>query len=251
MILNAFSEIYKAPHKELLSHILGQLESDKWYSTQTLGYSLLAIANTIPQEQTEVKNFSFKFDGKSYESADSIKLPFDSQKAKFSSTSDFPLYINHIRDGILLEKDIAARAEKIALEREFLDENGKPLDVSTLDSAKSFYLVLRLKNADENTPVSVRNVAITQNLPSGWEIENIRLNDDNLPDFVRNDSITYTDIRDDKIMWFLDFNSQSRKMFVKINTITPGNYLLPPATAEAMYDNSFRANTTAMPVIVK
>ncbi len=255
MILNAFSEIYKTPHKELLSHILGQLESDKWYSTQTLGYSLLAIANTIPQEQTEAKSFSFKFDGKSYESADSIKLPFNSQKAQIVSMSDFPLYINHIWDGILLEKDITARAEKIALEREFLDENGKPLDVSTLDSAKSFYLVLRLKNADENTPVSVKNVAITQNLPSGWEIENTRLNDDNLPDFVRNDHITYhttyTDIRDDKIMWFLDFNNQPRKMFVKINTITPGSYILPPASAEAMYDNSFRANTTAMPVIVK
>lgn len=251
MILNAYNDIYKAPHKELLSYILGQLESDKWYSTQTLGYSLLAIANTIPQEQAEAKNFSFKFDGKSYESADSIKLPFNGQKAQLVSMSDFPLYINHIWDGILLEKDIAARAEKIALEREFLDENGNPLDVSTLDSAKSFYLVLNLKNADSNTPMSVKNVAITQNLPSGWEIENTRLNDDNLPDFVRNDNITYIDIRDDKIMWFLDFNNQPRKMFVKINTITPGSYLLPPASAEAMYDNSFRANTASMPVRVK
>lgn len=255
MILNAFSEIYKTPHKELLSHILGQLESDKWYSTQTLGYSLLAIANTIPQEQTKAKNFSFKFDGKSYESADSIKLPFDSQKAQLVSMSDFPLYVNHIWDGILQETDIKASADKIALDREFLDANGKPIDVSTLTSGQSFYLVLSLKNADSNTPVSVRNVAITQNLPSGWEIENTRLNDDNLPDFVRNAhityTVTYTDIRDDKIMWFLDFNNQPRKMFVKINTITPGSYILPPASAEAMYDNSFGANTTAMPVIVK
>lgn len=251
MILNAYNEIYKMPHKELLSYILGQLESDKWYSTQTLGYSLLAIAHTIPKEQKEVKNFSFKFDGKNYESGDSIKLPFNSQKAIFTSMSDFPLYINHIWDGILQETDIQARAEKIALEREFLDENGNPLDVSTLALAKSFYLVLSLKNADDNTPMSIKNVAITQNLPSGWEIENTRLNDDKLPDFVRNDNITYTDIRDDKIMWFLDFNSQPRKMFVKINTITPGSYLLPPATAEAMYDNSFRANTQSMPVVVK
>lgn len=251
MILNAYGDIYKTPHKELLSYILGQLESDKWYSTQTLGYSLLAIANTIPKEQKEAKNFSFKFDGKSYESADSIKLPFNGKKAEFVSQSDFPLYVNHIWDGILEETDIKASADKIAIDREFLDTNGKPIDVSTLASGQSFYLMLSLKNADNNTPVSVRNVAITQNLPSGWEIENTRLNDDNLPDFVRDDHITYTDIGDDKIMWFLDFNSQSRKMFVKINTITPGNYLLPPATAEAMYDNSFRANTTAMPVIVK
>ncbi|CAM3338723.1 alpha-2-macroglobulin family protein [Helicobacter labetoulli] len=251
MILNAYGDIYKTPHKELLSYILGQLESDKWYSTQTLGYSLLAIANTIPKEQKEAKNFSFKFDGKSYESADSIKLPFNGKKAEFVSQSDFPLYVNHIWDGILEETDIKASADKIAIDREFLDTNGKPIDVSTLASGQSFYLMLSLKNADNNTPVSVRNVAITQNLPSGWEIENTRLNDDNLPDFVRDDHITYTDIGDDKIMWFLDFHSQSRKMFVKINTITPGSYLLPPATAEAMYDNNFRANTASMPVMVK
>ena len=251
MILNAYGDIYKTPHKELLSYILGQLESDKWYSTQTLGYSLLAIANTIPKEQKEAKNFSFKFDGKSYESADSIKLPFNGKKAEFVSQSDFPLYVNHIWDGILEETDIKASADKIAIDREFLDTNGKPIDVSTLASGQSFYLMLSLKNADNNTPVSVRNVAITQNLPSGWEIENTRLNDDNLPDFVRDDHITYTGIGDDKIMWFLDFHSQSRKMFVKINTITPGSYLLPPATAEAMYDNNFRANTASMPVMVK
>lgn len=71
-----------------------------------------------------------------------------------------------------------------------------------------------------------------------------------LPKFVTNSGITYTDIRDDKIMWFMDYHGNSKVMFVKINAITPGEYILPPATAEAMYDNSFLANTSSMPVVV-
>ena len=112
----------------------------------------------------------------------------------------------------------------------------------------TFYLKLTLTNADKI--VIVDNVAITQNLPSGWEIENTRLNNDKLPDFVRNGNIAYTDIRDDKIMWFLNYYGANESMFVKINTITPGNYLLPPANAEAMYDNSFLANTESRAVSV-
>lgn len=97
----------------------------------------------------------------------------------------------------------------------------------------------------------MENVALVQNLPSGWEIENTRLNNDIIPNAVReaNDGITYTDIRDDKIMWFFDVE-YSKVAFVKINVVTPGEYTLPPAYAEAMYDGSFTASTDSFRVKV-
>ncbi|MCX2717942.1 MG2 domain-containing protein [Helicobacter sp. MIT 21-1697] len=249
MILKAYTDIYKTPHKELLTYIQQQLEGDEWFSTQTLGYSLLAIAATLPPQGVDSQNsFSVTFDGKSFEGKDTLKIPFDTTKGKITSQSAFPLYISQVWDGILLQKDIKPSAKKIALERSFVDEKGNEINVDSLPSGSTFYLKLTLTNADKS--VSVDNVAISQNLPSGWEIENTRLNDDKLPDFVRNDNITYTDIRDDKIMWFLDYYGKSRTLFVKINTITPGAYLLPPANAEAMYDNSFLANTESRAVVV-
>ncbi len=249
MILKAYMDIYKTPHKELLTYIQQQLESNNWLSTQTLGYSLLAIAPTLSSQGGDSQNsFSITFEGKNFEGKDTLKLPFDDIKGKITSQSAFPLYIAQVWDGILLEKDIKPSAKKIALERSFVDEKGNAIDVASLPSGSTFYLKLTLTNADKI--VIVDNVAITQNLPSGWEIENTRLNNDKLPDFVRNGNIAYTDIRDDKIMWFLNYYGTNESMFVKINTITPGNYLLPPANAEAMYDNSFLANTESMAVSV-
>ncbi|WP_334084140.1 alpha-2-macroglobulin family protein [Helicobacter typhlonius] len=253
MILRAYTEIYGAPHKEALSLLIQKLESDNWYSTQTLGYSLLALSSTMPASEDKGNNIiDVNFNGKNFKAdkgADSIKIPFDAIEGKLSSNNAFPLYINQVWDGILLEKDIQAKSQKIALARSFLDESGNPIDVSNIPSSSTFYMKLTLSNASER--VRVNNVAITQNLPSGWEIENTRLRDDViLPKFVTNSGITYTDIRDDKIMWFMDYHGNSKVMFVKINAITPGEYILPPATAEAMYDNSFLANTSSMPVVV-
>ncbi|WP_291026275.1 MG2 domain-containing protein [Helicobacter sp.] len=252
MILQAYKDIYGLPHKELFFEIVQKLESSEWYSTQTLGYSLLALAQTAPANTNESGNaLNVSFNDKKLESeenADFIKIPFSAPKGKISSNNAFPLYVNQVWDGILLEKDIQPKAQKIALSRSFVDENNNPIDVSSLPSSSTFYLKLTLSNASER--VSVDNVAITQNLPSGWEIENTRLNESELPAFISQKGISYTDIKDDKIMWFMDYQGNDISMFVKINAITPGSYLLPPATAEAMYDHSFLANTQSLPIVV-
>lgn len=252
IILKAYTDIYKTPKAELAAYIQEQLEGQEWYSTQTLGFSLLALAgNNASVKADSIMPMKFSLAGKVYDEAlDSIKVPFSAETSKLISQSDKPLYVNQVWEGILLQKDIKPNAQKIALSREFYDEQGKPIDVGSLPSGSSFYLSLTLTNA--NKAVDIKNVAITQILPSGWEIENTRLSDEYLPNFARNDA-DYTDMRDDRVMWFLDFNSQKaaeRKIFVKINTITPGEYVLPPATADAMYDNSFLANTASLPVVI-
>lgn len=252
MILQAYVDIYKNPHKALLDLVIQRLESNEWYSTQTLGYSLLALSSAMPANTNSSDNaidiVLNKQSFKANKGVDSIKIPFDELQGQIKSNNTFALYINQVWDGILLEKDIQPKAQKIALSRSFLDEKGNAINIDSLPSGSTFYLKLTLYNANER--VSVDNVAITQNLPSGWEIENTRLTDTELPSFVSQRNITYTDIKDDKIMWFVDYYGNDIVMFAKINTITPGNYLLPPATAEAMYDNSFLANTESKAIAV-
>ena len=124
-----------------------------------------------------------------------------------------------------------------------------------LKSSHSFYIKLTLEQLNSyDSKTYLENIALVQNLPSGWEIENTRLNNDPLPDIVQraNSSITYTDIRDDKIMWFFDmpYGNSTQVVFAKINAITPGDYTLPAAYAEAMYDNSFQAATRSQSVRV-
>ena len=91
----------------------------------------------------------------------------------------------------------------------------------------------------------VEELALTQILPAGWEIENLRLNNRDLPSWTRGFrfiSAEYEDIRDDRISWFFDMNGYNTQDYlVKINAVTIGEFFMPGATFQAMYDNEYRA----------
>ncbi len=99
---------------------------------------------------------------------------------------------------------------------------------------------------------------MTQVLPTGWEIENVRALKQQYPEWVKtrmgSTNIDYEDIRDDRVMWFFDFNNYSRtgnSFFVKINTVTVGKYKFPGTMAEAMYDKNYEAYLKGFEVEVK
>lgn len=96
---------------------------------------------------------------------------------------------------------------------------------------------------------SIENLALTQILPSGWEVaENIL--DKNTPSFVKNSLLNFIDIRDDKIMWFFHQEDAQMDFFIKLNAVNAGTFSLSGAYVEAMYDEAFRALGESKKVIV-
>ncbi|RDU54994.1 alpha-2-macroglobulin [Helicobacter sp. MIT 00-7814] len=250
MILEAYKTIYGKPQETLFNSIKAHLESDEWLSTQTSGYALLSMVNSKDSAEPKEIEGVIELNGekqKFSESARMLNFELDSGSAKIEA-KDSPLYVIYAWEGIPTDSIIKPISKKMRIERRFLDENGNSIDISKIASAKSFWIRLDLIK-DESA--LVENVALTQSLPSGWEIENTRLNDDNLPEFVSEnaDATRYVDIRDDKVMWFFDLE-RAKSVFVKINTVTPGIYTLPPAYAEAMYDNSYEAASESQKVEV-
>ena len=102
-----------------------------------------------------------------------------------------------------------------------------------------------MKPTKRNTE-QIENIALSQILPTGWEIENLRLTNSKYPTWIeektKNTSLSYTDIRDDRIMWFFNHtDNKEYNFFVKINAVTKGEFDFPGTTLEAMYDNAYRA----------
>ncbi|MGI0406653.1 alpha-2-macroglobulin family protein [Helicobacter himalayensis] len=251
MILEAYKTIYGKPQETLFNSIKAHLESGEWLSTQTSGYALLSMVNNKDDAEIKEVEGTIELNGKKQkfsESARMLNFELDSGNAKIES-KDSPLYVIYAWEGIPTDSIIKPISKKMRIKRSFLDENGVSVDISKIASAESFWIRLDLIS-DGNA--LVENVALTQSLPSGWEIENTRLNDDKLPEFVTKnaDPTRYVDIRDDKIMWFFDLE-RAKSVFVKINAITPGIYTLPPAYAEAMYDNSYEAASESQKVEVR
>ncbi|WP_104762558.1 alpha-2-macroglobulin family protein [Helicobacter aurati] len=258
MILQAYYQIYQTIPTKLVDSLLSELESDKWFSTQELGYSLMALAQIKEDSQDSVISGTIttsKIKQNFYQTAPYLSFEFDNEKAEIVSNSKQDLYVSYIWEGIPLEENFPKISKNIILEQQFFDEKGKSIDPRSVVSGTSFYLKLTLSGI--NNDISIKNVALTQALPSGWEIENLRLNNDTLPAFISQRQlhrITYTDIRDDRIMWFFDYNARSNRkqeFFVKLTAVTPGEYILPPSLAESMYSDRYQATTSGMKVVVK
>lgn len=84
-------------------------------------------------------------------------------------------------------------------------------------------------------------MALTEIIPSGWEIVNTRFTD--FGEFAEND-VTYTDIRDDRANFYFDLEAHKSKTFrVLLNASYLGKYYLPGIQCEAMYDNDFMVRT--------
>ena len=142
---------------------------------------------------------------------------------------------------------------RIRLEVEWLDEDGMRIVPDTLAQGTTFWSHIRVENRSRQQVLE--EVALTQLLPAGWEIENTRLSSKARPGWMKKwrlNAEEYLDIRDDRINWFFDLprRGQALDFAVKLNAVTQGTFSLPPTQVEAMYDRDFRARKAGGTVVV-
>jgi uncharacterized protein YfaS (alpha-2-macroglobulin family) len=76
--------------------------------------------------------------------------------------------------------------------------------------------------------------------PSGWEINNLRLQGDE--EFVKSSAFDYQDIRDDRVYTYFTLYTNERRTFrIMLTASYAGTYYLPAISCEAMYDKSIYA----------
>jgi len=88
----------------------------------------------------------------------------------------------------------------------------------------------------------LENVAISDLLPAGLEIENPRIADATQYSFIRNATLPdYIDIRDDRINMYTGFRGNGRQVvfYYAVRAVTQGTFDYAPIVAEAMYDGNY------------
>ncbi len=254
VILNAYYTIYGKPEENLYKEILQRLQSEEWLSTQSVGYSLMTLAHMTPEQNGEEvsgtitadnKKIDFKTDKGIFE----YNIPADVKTIKVQTESSKNIFANYYWEGVPVNYQGENISENFKIARNYYDINGKAIDPKVLSSGDTFWLEIKLMPADNiKRYVYVNDVALTQVLPTGWEIENLRAVGGEYPEWVQNKMtgtyVEYEDIRDDRVMWFFDFdnyNAGAKSFFVKVNAVTKGKFDFPGTRAEAMYNNSYQA----------
>lgn len=250
IIANAYKQIYGTNNEELLQKISDTLLSKDYLSTQSTGYALYALAMgaNLENMNESFMDATLKIDDQAYTiNQNQMQIfSFNDEKAIVSANKD--IFVSFGVEGVKASEN-SAFSNKISLDRAFYDEKGNKISPSEIGSGQTFYMRISVSLNEGANYVS--NIALTQILPSGWEVSNTLL-DDNTPSFIKNSNYDFIDVRDDKIMWFFGLNkNRTHHFYIKLNAITPGSYTLSGAYAEAMYDDTYRALSESEKVVVK
>lgn len=247
--------------------VAASLSGKDYLSTQSSGYMLLALGKYfdvtgISAEQGQVIAGSVTLaNGKTIEFNKkgrvtiSIKENFnqDIQITISSATNVDQVYASLSWNGVPLKDATKAMQKNLSLQVSWHDENGNTINPQSLKQGATFYGKFTVKNTSPMKRVS--EIALMQIIPSGWQIENVRLNNKLLPEWTRKYNLNkenYLDMRDDRVMWFFDLREDITLDFiVKINCVSAGEFWLPGTLLEAMYNNDFKATTEGMKVYVE
>lgn len=240
----------------LYEQIADELNSDKWLSTQSTAFALVAASKYNQKYMVDGKIAAdVKADAKS-QSVNSAKIMWTENFVKDASAGkkqvsvknngSSTLFVKVSTEGIAKPGEIAPSAYGLDLKVNYVDDNNAPINVSSLNKGKNFKAVVVVRNTGAK---KVQNLALSQIFPSGWEILNTRYNDET----SSSDDNVYRDFRDDRVYSYInDLGAGNSKTFVvNLCATYSGHFYLPAVKVEAMYDKFIRANSASTYVDVK
>jgi uncharacterized protein YfaS (alpha-2-macroglobulin family) len=247
----------------LVREISKALSGEEWYSTQETAYSLLAMSQ-LAGARKDVAGFTYTRTLAGNAQNASTTAALDRSVLDGVPDSGADLSLHNTSAGILfatvtLRGTPAPQAEEAAasgldLQLEYSDAEGNAVDLARVRQGADLTVDITLRNT---TRVKVDNIALTQIVPSGWEIRNDRLNDVDAGTGERDAArgqparnagasrADHVDIRDDRVMQYFNLEPGATIRFqTHINAAYRGRYYLPGIVAEAMYDATKHARST-------
>jgi len=134
------------------------------------------------------------------------------------------LFVSIVNNGILPVGEEKTVQRNLAVRTAYKNRDGNAIDVTSLIQGTDFVAEVTITNTTAN---AIKDMALMEIFPSGWEIVNTRFTD--FGDFAPNESRTFR---------------------VLLNASYLGRYYLPGVQAEAMYDNDYEVRTKGKWVVV-
>ncbi|WP_438710475.1 alpha-2-macroglobulin family protein [Aquimarina muelleri] len=231
----------KAKAQKIAVELAKELSSKNWMSTQTTSYALLAMAKYAVYVGGKGVQVSYTLNGKSNNANTDKTLATSGElailkdnKLVLKNSKDNTIFVQIATSGILPvgeEKVIQSNFKAIV---DYKTKDGAIINPILLTQGTDFVAQVTITNT---TGSKVKDIALTEIFPSGWEIVNTRFTDFGA---FRANTVTHTDIRDDRVNFYFDLKpNESKTMTILLNASYLGKYYLPGIQCEAMYDNDY------------
>ncbi len=236
--------------KEVAKIIAKELSSKRWMSTQTTAFSLLSIGKMVIKNGGKSINIKYTNNSKveNIETSNSmvqrvLRVKKGANEITFVNNKNNVVFARIINSGKLPLGDEITKSIGLNVSLEYKDLKGNKINEKKLKQGQDFIAKITVSNSKNTT---VKDIALTQVFPSGWEIVNTRFTDFGT---TAKSEARFTDIRDDRVNFYFDLDRKKNKSVIKtftvlLNAAYLGNYYLPGVQVEAMYDNDYFVRTT-------
>ena len=208
-----------------------------WYSTQEAAFAAMAVDRLFTK--VGAQSIRATVGGESVTSAKSVYSQPVSGRVEVKNTSDDLLYatLTTVSRAPALTP-VAAASNGLQISVSYQKADGTAVDPFSIPQGTEFTAVVKVSNP---TSRDYKSLALSERVPSGWEIQNDRLRGG-----AGDGEADYRDIRDDRCNWFFDLpHGKSRSFTLKLRAAYEGIYTLPAVTCSAMYDPHVAANTAS------
>ena len=220
--------------------------SGGWYMTQETAFATKAMSSLAGKVNTGNLTFDVTQSGKvtpvkTAKSVAGIELDTQAGGADVKNTSDGVIYATLITSTV---PEFGARNEArnngLNMTVTYTSSGGKVLNPNEIPQGTDFTVTITVGNTSAMRDYT--NLALTEVVPSGWEIFNDRL----FGSGPSTSSYSYRDIRDDRVIWYFDLPRGRSKTFkIKMHAAYEGEFTLPSVKCEALYDAHISANSAS------
>ncbi|MDR0542427.1 MAG: alpha-2-macroglobulin [Dysgonamonadaceae bacterium] len=222
--------------------VASRMSEEMYYDTQSTAYALIALG-ALAEKMSGSIDFDWTLNGAKQKEIHSTKATCQIQFSKkpdegslsLTNKGKGDLYVTVIGKSRPVVDTFPAIARNIKLNVSYADLSGKELDASELRQGTDFMAVVGVINMSASTDYT--DLALTHIIPSGWEIFN---------ESAADDTYTYRDVRDDRVLTYFDLSRGKSKAFkIRLQASYLGAFALPAISCEAMYEAETQARTVA------
>lgn len=227
----------------IIKHISNLIKSA--YSTQEMAWAFLALGKAAKKASNEKISVEVLIDGKVITSSDGkdISLSNDKlngKKVQIRSKGNGEMYYFWSARGIKKGTQIKEEDSFVKIRREYIDYRTGQKLINTFYQGQLVLCNIKITGSSRSS----ENIAISDLIPAGFEIDNPRLTmlSSMLGSKINQMNIDYFDIRDDRLIIFTNLQANTSKdYYYLLRVVNQGEYRLPPISAEAMYTPEIRS----------
>ena len=237
----------------LVRQLSNELKKRNWLNTQERALSFLALGkfsrqtaqSTITATITTDAGKSYNFDGKDLVLRKG--LVNSTVEVKTSGTGNLYYFWNS--HGLTGDGSFKQEDKNLKVRKTYYSRDGKEMSGNNFKQNDLVIIKITLENLSRSF---IDNIVVTDMLPAGFEIENPRIS--TIPDleWIKNEAPSdYIDMRDDRINIYTSLSAQPLNFYYVVRAVSPGNYVMGPVSADAMYSGDYHSIFGTGRVVVK